>query len=261
MRESQSIVRGVVPFGYLPDKVTPHPTEAAALQEAARSIIEQNATPEQWAKEFNRRGLRTRNGRIFHGYMLTDMLKRPRYAGIVVHFGVETDEVAPWAPIFDAHTWRALQARLNRPGIAPELHHLATYLGTSIARCGVCSRHMVATLITNEGPKYRCASKGDKDRVRDGLRHPAINLAYVDDAMVKGVFDVLHQQRAPLLRGSCIGGAARYPALGRRQRRRRRGGRLAFSLVKHRLQEILKVPHLEREVGDGLRPVGSSLRS
>jgi DNA invertase Pin-like site-specific DNA recombinase len=106
-------IGGRRPFGFEPDGVTHRPTEAAAIEGAARRILAGESV-RSIMREWNSNGILTTTGREWDISGVRQMLLRPRNAGLV---GNRDRIIGParWGAIIDRDKWQALAALLKDP--------------------------------------------------------------------------------------------------------------------------------------------------
>lgn len=179
------------PFGYESDGVTLRNDEAGEILKAAALLLS-GVSLAGVTRDLNNRGVLTSTGSTWTPRNVTQVLKRPRNAGIMEHQGEEIG-AAEWKPIFqredgtaDETTWRAVCALLNDPERRTTPGPARRWLGSGIYRCGPCVEaeaervHMICAT-TGWGkrgpddrktiPTYKCATS---------RRHVARNAAHLD---------------------------------------------------------------------------------
>ena len=152
---------GSRPYGWLDDRQTLDPTEAAAVIEATDRVLAGESV-KGIARELNAAGYRTSTGRPWRDVTVREMLLRPRNAGLRLHHG-EVVGHGQWTPILPADRFHQVEAILNNParrthpGKDGRVHLLSV-----LARCGVCDGPIVvAKSKPYKGiskPVYRCRS-------------------------------------------------------------------------------------------------------
>lgn len=196
-------VGGRRPFGFLRDKVTHEPTEAAAILDATQKIVAGESV-HGTAREWRSIGLRTTTGQEWSTTQLRTLLRRARNAGLRQHAG---DIVGPgtWDPIVPVDLWTTCVAVLDNPTRRTVRGNQPAYLGTFIFRCGAiidgseCGEFVKSW--SSGGRKedrernraalkptriYRCVTKD-----RNGSRHVTVPIApadeYVSDFVISGI--------------------------------------------------------------------------
>ncbi|PVZ07863.1 DNA invertase Pin-like site-specific DNA recombinase [Actinomycetospora cinnamomea] len=139
------------PFGYLDDRVTPHPQEAPAVVEAYSLILAGGALGEvgrRW------RSLGTHPALWRSSSSVARALCSPRYAGFREHNG-EVAGPAAWQGLVAEETWRAVRDILTDPSRARPPHARRSLLG-GLATCAVCGGPIEGNPRHGQ-PGYRCA--------------------------------------------------------------------------------------------------------
>jgi site-specific DNA recombinase len=140
------------PFGYLADRVTPHPAEAPEVVEAYARLLAGGTLADigrRW------RELGTHPARWASSSAVGRVLRSPRYAGLREHRG-EVVGPADWPALVPEETWQAACSVLEDPQRArtPFGH---TLLG-GLALCAVCDGRMEGTRRQGRDyATYRCA--------------------------------------------------------------------------------------------------------
>lgn len=167
---------GSVPFGFMPDRITHHPEQAAAIEAAYASILAGGSLAGV-ARRWNEAGLLS--GRIGTGKLqagkpsqwsactVRALLLKPRNAGLREYLG-EIVGPAQWAPIVPEETWRAAcyllcdSSRKSSPQSAKRLLSGIALCGRK--GCGVpCNAGTTNTGVFT----YRCRSRGHVARRGD----------------------------------------------------------------------------------------------
>jgi site-specific DNA recombinase len=198
-------VGGRRPFGFLPDKVTHEPREAAAIRDATQKIVageSLHGIARQWRAE----GLLTTTGQEWSTTQLRTLLRRARNAGLRQHAG---HIVGPgtWEPIVPVDLWTACVAVLDNPIRRTTTGNQPAYLGTFIYRCGAiidgreCGEFVKswssggrsADRETNREARaatriYRCVTKD-----RNGIRHVTVPIAPADEYVADYVINGIHE--------------------------------------------------------------------
>ncbi len=136
------------PFGHdIARKGTPNAgaatlnlAEADAIGDAAKAIIEQDATLYTLVKAWNAAGILTTRGKWWSIATLGAMLPQPRVAGIMTVDGIERPDIpAAFPAILPADRWRAMCARLDARGRESRVEgKRAVNLMSGIAECYAC---------------------------------------------------------------------------------------------------------------------------
>lgn len=140
------------PFGYLADRLTPHPAEARAVHDAYASLLAGGTLSgigRRW------RELGTHPAQWTNTTAVARVLRSPRYAGLREHRG-EVVGPAGWPALVPEETWRAACSVLTDPERArtPYGH---TLLG-GLALCAACRGRIEGTRRPGRDyPSYRCA--------------------------------------------------------------------------------------------------------
>jgi DNA invertase Pin-like site-specific DNA recombinase len=180
---------GPVPYGYTRhyDPATrrfagqePEPSEAAVIRELF-DRIQTGHSIRSVATDFERRGIRSRTGRMFSAQYLRWFLRNPRYAGLRYHVagrrnGNPAHEThgelteAQWPPLVDRASWLAVQRILTAPERKTMRPGRGVHLLSMIGRCEVCGGVIVAARSKTGEPIYRCR-----------LGHVQVDKAALDD--------------------------------------------------------------------------------
>lgn len=145
---------GSRPFGWLEDRVTLDPAEAAVVREACQRILA-GETVKGTARVLNAAGHRTATGKLWLDVTIRTMLLRPRNAGLRLHHGEVVGD-GKWERIIDPAEFYQIEAilknpaRRTNPGRDGKVHLLSV-----LARCGVCD----TPVVVGQGKKYRGVSK------------------------------------------------------------------------------------------------------
>jgi site-specific DNA recombinase len=178
-------------FGWETDRVTPVPTEIAAIQKAAASLLA-GATLWKVTQDLNASGIPTTTGRGWGTNSARSMLLRPRNAGRVVYKGAVLKGVTGvWDAPLSEEDFDNLVAILRNPANHQDPGPKKTELCSGIARCGECGA--VLRSFTSGGKagahrSYRCSSKTSGNVVRvPGEKHVAASQADLDAAVTDAV--------------------------------------------------------------------------
>jgi DNA invertase Pin-like site-specific DNA recombinase len=189
---------GTRPFGYLADRVTVEPAEAAIIREAAERILAGDAI-RSLANDLNVRGIRTVSGKEWKVQVLRRMLLSARISG---QRRLHGDIVAPavWGAIITPAQTASLRALMSDP--ARRTNRMATrYLLTGILRCGVCDSKLVGRPRADGAGRYICA----KGPGLPGCGGVAILADSLDRFIVEAV---LHRLDSPALAAALDGAGA-----------------------------------------------------
>lgn len=181
------------PFGFLADKVTHEPTEAALLMDATKRIVEENEAIHTIAREWRAAGVLTTTGGTWSTGQIRTVLRRPRNAGLMQQSGKIVGR-ASWDPIVPVELWTACTKLLDDPERRSSPGNQPGYLGTFIYRCGAlidgaeCGKLMRSWRSGTPAVKvYRCTTT---DRT---TRHVTIPIAetdeYVADHLITGLYE------------------------------------------------------------------------
>lgn len=179
---------GSRPYGWLNDRVTLDPAEAAAVREATALVLT-GETIKGIARALNAAGHRTSTGKPWRDINVRDMVLRPRNAGLRVHHGEIVGE-GKWEPILPADEFHQVVAMLSNParntnpGRDGRVH-----LCSVLARCGVCN----GPVIVAKGKSYKGVAKSIY-RCRVG--HVIRDQASVDDLVTRLIVGRLAQPDA-----------------------------------------------------------------
>lgn len=156
------------PFGYLPDRVTVHPTEGPLVADAARRVLA-GETTRSIVLEWNKAGHTHTTGAPWTVQALTTVLRSARISGRrEVRNGATSKQlgtvvaVGCWDQIVTPDESDRLRAYLtSAERRAPARSQRARYLLSGLLTCGHCDTRLVA-LNWKAGGKavYRCPSPG-----------------------------------------------------------------------------------------------------
>jgi site-specific DNA recombinase len=227
---------GRAPYGYVRryDERTrkminqePEPTEAPVIRELF-DRVKSGHSLRSIALDFERRGVRTRSGKVFSPQHLRVLATTAAYAGLRVHDsegrgagrghspqpgtpGV-TVVKATWEPLVSEATYRAVQRLLNDPKRVTTRPGRAKHLLAGIAVCDKCNGPIFATF-RHEVPSYQCRKgcirirKADIEELAEGAIlaylarpdvHDALSRAEADTDALRAVRDELSATRARL---------------------------------------------------------------
>jgi site-specific DNA recombinase len=148
---------GPRPFGFEADGVTIRPDEAEILVKAADALLS-GVTLRYIVLELRARAVPTAHGGKWIAKTLSETIRRPRTAGLMVHRG-EVVGKAPWSAILPEETWRAVCAILTDPERRVSPGNVPRWLGSKIYLCGKCGdgATMIVSAVRARGGQYRCA--------------------------------------------------------------------------------------------------------
>lgn len=184
---------GQRPFGYEKDGVTVRDSEADAIRQAARDLLDGRSLG-ALAREWNAAGLTTARGRPWDKVKMRELLLRARLAGLIESKG-EIVGPAQWEPLIPEETWRAVVALLRDPsrlthgGGRPE----AKWLLSGIAKCGfpvgdgICGARCIAAVGRQEARWYKCSKS---------VAHVGRNLVPTDDLVLRTIAERLSRPDA-----------------------------------------------------------------
>jgi site-specific DNA recombinase len=146
---------GTRPFGWLADKRTLHPAEAAELRQAAERLL-RGAPISSIPADWNRRGVRTSAGKKWTTTNVRALFRNPRLCGYrartvhalrptgasetrwkeIVLDSAGQPVIGQWEAIITPAEWEAVNARLEEGGTRPPGHNTRKHLLTGTLRCG-----------------------------------------------------------------------------------------------------------------------------
>jgi site-specific DNA recombinase len=205
----------------------PDPIEAPVIRELFERVRSGHSL-RSIARDFERRGIRTRSGKVFSPQHLRVLATTAAYAGLRVHDsegrgagrghspqpgtpGV-TVVKATWEPLVSEATYRAVQRLLNDPKRVTTRPGRAKHLLAGIAVCDKCEGPIFATF-RHEMPCYQCRKgciriqKADIEELAEGVIldylarpdvHDALSRAEADNDALQAVRDELSATRARL---------------------------------------------------------------
>jgi site-specific DNA recombinase len=174
------------PFGYNPDKLTLHPTEAPAAQAAYRRIME-GGSIYSVVKEWNAAGIKPSRGNRWTTQILRAYLLRPGNAGLVREAGGWLEGVtAVWEPLVSVEDFKAVHGILTDPQRRVTPGPKQSHLMGGIVQCTVCGHVMRSAAKSVKGkpniPVYKCTNP---DRSQGS--HVVIPTANVDPLVVDSI--------------------------------------------------------------------------
>ncbi|NKV17381.1 recombinase family protein [Rhodococcus hoagii] len=159
----RGLAHGKIPYGYravrdadtgkIVERV-PDEGEAPIVREMVRRFL---AGESVWAiaKDLNERGVSTPGSSpLWRASIMTQMLKRPTYAGLRTHRGVVTGR-GEWEALISEDDHRAVVAALSDPSRRTHRGVEPKHLLTGIATCGECAS-VVWRLKSNGRSVYAC---------------------------------------------------------------------------------------------------------
>lgn len=209
-------VGGIRPFGYYPDKVTPHPVEAELIRQAANDLIYNSVSLRSIAREWQAKGIETvsteyarkraekaaANGEPipqdipapWHPNVVRNILRNPRLAGWRTHRGAiaKTPEGMPvrgrWTPILDQDTFDRLQAVVCQPPSKRQRGKRGSrvYMLSGLLVCGVCRGRLYGARVDRPGAgphRYQCLGANDNRHVL-GVGGKSLD-AYIGEAVLR----------------------------------------------------------------------------
>lgn len=177
------------PFGWLPDRITPDPAEAAAIRDAC-AAVSGGGTLTGVARDWERRGLRPLQAPYGplreHPWTRTsvkEILANPRNAGIAMYRGTEVG-YGEWVPVVTEETWRAVTEAIRNPRWSRPTQGITTLLG-GIGLCH-CGNYLTGGRSAGGLPSYRC-----RQETRNGRPGPHVGVkrAEVDECIGAAVID------------------------------------------------------------------------
>jgi DNA invertase Pin-like site-specific DNA recombinase len=148
---------GTRPFGYLSDRRTIEPAEAAALRGAVARVLAGDSL-RAIARDFNTAGITTPTGGPWSNQTLRRTLMSARISGQREYHG-EIVAVGEWAPIITPEETTRLRARLNDPERLTRRTVRRYLLSGGLLRCGLCDAVLTARPTERGDRRYVC-SKG-----------------------------------------------------------------------------------------------------
>lgn len=159
-------------YGFEPDGVTQRSEEAQVIKDAAAAVIE-GVSMKEIARDFNRAGSTTGEGKPWTASGIRDILLRPRNAGLSVHRPgrhgrkpyTPEDVVAtlPEEPILDPEDYWSLVHKLTDPDRRTNPGTATRWLGSGIYRCpcGSVLRSQFKKYRSVQRQVYRCTETGN----------------------------------------------------------------------------------------------------
>lgn len=148
-------IGGRRPFGYREGAKEADPIESALVRGAYSAILDGESL-HSIAKDWNAAGVKTTVGNEWTGATVSQMLLKPRYAGLRTYEGVIVGS-GQWEPIVEEPEWKAVEAILKTPGrqVAPTARK---HLLSGIMICGKCLKTVGSGF--NLHPIYKCKNCG-----------------------------------------------------------------------------------------------------
>jgi site-specific DNA recombinase len=146
---------GSRPYGFLDDRLTIDPAEAAVIRDAARRVLAGESVRGIVA-DLDQRGVPTVSGRPWTPHVLRRILIAPRTAGLRSHRGRVVADAA-WPAIVTRADHERLVHVLTDPGRRVNAG-ARRYLLTGLATCTLCGGRLVARPRTDRRRCYVCSS-------------------------------------------------------------------------------------------------------
>lgn len=155
---------GTRTFGWMDDRVTLHPEEAALARAAIERVIA-GASLRSIVRGWNRMGVKTARGNDWAAGSLRFYLRNPRligwrtYRGEVLRGEDQQPVRGTWEPMVDMETWERLQAVARKPDTRSRVprRDARRYLLTGLLRCGDCGGPMYGNQTgRGAGYVYKC---------------------------------------------------------------------------------------------------------
>lgn len=164
-------IGGRRPFGYEEGALRLRPDEAKLIRAAYTAVIDGESLY-SIASKWNADGVKTTVGNEWTGATVSQMLIKPRYAGLRTYGGTVVAK-GQWEPIVDEELWRSAVAVMNAPGrqIAPTARK---HLLSGLLVCGKCHKTLGAGF--NLHPIYKCKHCGGVSRQMEPVDKLAIKL-------------------------------------------------------------------------------------
>lgn len=186
-------VGGVAPYGYVIAEgktLAIVEEEAAVVREIFRLCVEESLGAIAIASRLNDAGYRTRTRRAWDAGKILQMLRRPTYAGWIVH----RDETYPGQhePIVDLAIFDKAQQILQERG-APWQRRSDSldYRLAGLLRCTSCGSHLVGERAKGRGGTYRyyiCSRR--KMTNKHGCATPRYSAEVLEDAVLAMIISV-----------------------------------------------------------------------
>src|SRR5690242_11886220 len=146
---------GSRPFGYLPDRRTADPFEAAALRGAVARVLAGDSL-RAIATDWNGRGLRSVKGGTWTVQVLHRILVSPRISGQRAYHG-EIVAKGDWQPIITPEESARLRLRLDGHDRTKPRSVRRYLLSGGLLRCGLCDAVLLARPRGDGQRRYVCA--------------------------------------------------------------------------------------------------------
>ena len=121
------------------------PVPAARILRAGRQFLAGHASARQIVADWNRRGVPSPTGGVWHHSALIDILRSPTYAGLIAWPGLPEPVPGRHTALFTREEWQAIQARLDvgaRAWSRVTSRHAASLLsGFGTCACGAALIH------------------------------------------------------------------------------------------------------------------------
>lgn len=118
--------------------------EAAFVREGFERYLT-GETYYRLAEDWNARAVPTFNGTPWSMARVRELLRNPRYAGIVTYNGQTVEApVIEWTPLIDRETWDRAEAMRGDRKRAGSWSTSTKHLGSGLYRCGVCGARLTS---------------------------------------------------------------------------------------------------------------------
>lgn len=180
------------PYGYLPDKITIDPAEAAHIQEATRRVLAGESLRGICA-DFTKRGIRGTTGAPFRLATLRKLLTSARISGRRELWqgpkGAPRPVLAPivgdasWPEIISPEDNDALRVLLTQPHRATGVSNARKHLLPGFVYCAICERRMTSHKTSTGARGYTCSTDGPPKAGVDKCRRQ-IGAIGIEEAVV-----------------------------------------------------------------------------
>jgi site-specific DNA recombinase len=152
--------RGIVQYadknGHTRDKLVQtwkqDPTEAAVVRRMYELAVVKNMGYKAIADTLNNEGYKTRIGKLWTSYGVSQVLNNETLGGVYTYAGKRYEGFFP--AILTPDEWAALRKRAEIRQSARGKTHVSEYLLSGIARCGNCGGPLVSTVHDVKGKRY-----------------------------------------------------------------------------------------------------------
>lgn len=156
-------------LGYSRDGMTLEEPAATLVREAYEAVLAGSSLASV-GRRWNESGLRTVHGNGWDAKPVRDVLRNPRYAGLVLHGGVELSGVeARWPTIVNEDVWRGVQAVLADPERRMARGTTRKYLLSGFATCGLCGHPLVSGGTRRGYRSLKCVPGRHLERVAEPI--------------------------------------------------------------------------------------------